>query len=78
MNSAPLMLRLTDLKNAKEDLDKNCVALYEASSGDGSLNDDGHCGKSSTLPNSALPHKECPDDDWEAIADRAREELLSP
>ncbi|CAL5369532.1 unnamed protein product [Camellia sinensis] len=62
MNSAPLMLRLTDLKNAKEDLDKNCVALYEASSGDGSLNDDGHCGKLSTLPDSALPHKECPDD----------------
>ncbi|CAL5380784.1 unnamed protein product [Camellia sinensis] len=76
MNSAPLMLRLVDLKNAKEDLGKNCVALYEASSGDGSLNDDGffltsngyrffcegHCGKSSTLPDSALPHKECPDD----------------
>ncbi|THF98814.1 hypothetical protein TEA_001746 [Camellia sinensis var. sinensis] len=56
MNSAPLMLRLADLKNAKEDLSKNCVALYEASSGDGSLNDD----------------------DWEAIADRAPEELLSP
>ncbi|KAL7174596.1 hypothetical protein ACSBR2_033774 [Camellia fascicularis] len=67
-----------DLKNAKEDLGKNCVALYEASSGDGSLNDDGHCGTSSTLPDSALPHKECPDDDWEAIADRAPEELLSP
>ncbi|KAI8028719.1 Cleavage stimulating factor 64 [Camellia lanceoleosa] len=29
-----------DLKNAKKDLGKNCVALYEASSGDGSLNDD--------------------------------------
>ncbi|CAL5428537.1 unnamed protein product [Camellia sinensis] len=67
-----------DLKNANEDLGKNCVALYEASSGDGPLNDDGHCGKSSTLPDSALPHKECPDDDWEAIADRAPEELLSP
>ncbi|KAL7160927.1 hypothetical protein ACSBR2_041553 [Camellia fascicularis] len=47
---------------SEEDLGKNCVALYKASSGDGSLNDDGHCGKSSTLPDSALPHKECPDD----------------
>ncbi|CAL5444871.1 unnamed protein product [Camellia sinensis] len=64
MNYAPLMLRLVDLKNAKEDLGKNCVALYEASSGDGSLNEDRHCGKSSTLPDSALPHKECPDDDY--------------
>ncbi|XP_028115950.1 uncharacterized protein LOC114313735 isoform X2 [Camellia sinensis] len=73
-----VVLKFRDLKNAKEDLSKNCVALYEASSGDGSLNDDGHCGKSSTLPDSTLPHKECPDDDWEAIADRAPEELLSP
>ncbi|CAL5422990.1 unnamed protein product [Camellia sinensis] len=73
MNSAPLMLRLADLKNAKEDLGKNCIALYEASSGDGSLNDDGHCGKSSTLPDSALPHKECPDDD--AMREELRQEL---
>ncbi|CAL5351711.1 unnamed protein product [Camellia sinensis] len=73
MNSAPLMLRLADLKNAKEDLGKNCIALYEAPSGDGSLNDDGHCGKSSTLPDSALPHKECPDDD--SMREELRQEL---
>ncbi|KAL7212160.1 hypothetical protein ACSBR2_014933 [Camellia fascicularis] len=64
-----VVLKFRDLKNAKEDLGKNCVALYEASSGDGSLNDDGHCGKSSTLPDSALPHKECPDDENEAVCD---------
>ncbi|KAI8525859.1 hypothetical protein RHMOL_Rhmol13G0263700 [Rhododendron molle] len=37
---------------------------------------EGNCGKSSTLPKDGVPCKECPDDDWEAIADRAPEELL--
>lgn len=42
------------------------------------LNEDGNDGKSSTLPEDGVPCNECPDDDWEAIADRSPEELLSP
>ncbi|XP_058196176.1 uncharacterized protein LOC131312446 isoform X1 [Rhododendron vialii] len=65
-----------DLKAAKKDLGKDRVALYDASASDVPLNEDGNCGKSSTLPEDGVPCKECPDDDWEAIADRAPEELL--
>ncbi|KAI7993243.1 putative protein NAP1 [Camellia lanceoleosa] len=43
---------IRDLKNAKKDLGKNCVALYEASSGDGSLNDDGKSTRSGDLSSS--------------------------
>ncbi|KAE9462006.1 hypothetical protein C3L33_06059, partial [Rhododendron williamsianum] len=64
-----------DLKAAK-DLGKDGIALYDASASDVPLNEDGNCGKSSTLPEDGVPCKECPDDDWETIADRAPEELL--
>lgn len=68
---------LRDRKTAK-DLGKNDVAPYDASACEGPLNEDGNDGKSSTLPKDGVPCNECPDDDWEAIADRAPEELLSP
>ncbi|XP_057484543.1 uncharacterized protein LOC130770914 isoform X3 [Actinidia eriantha] len=80
--SQKILSPLRDLK-IDEDSSENCSET---------LNDDGHCGasyrkecpedghpeRSSNLPNKASPHEEFPDDDWEAIADRPPEELLSP
>ncbi|KAL2536079.1 hypothetical protein Fot_17470 [Forsythia ovata] len=48
----------------------------EASTPDGIA--EGHCMGSLDLQNDGLPQESCGDDDWEAIADRAPDELLSP
>ncbi|CAI9781386.1 unnamed protein product [Fraxinus pennsylvanica] len=48
----------------------------EASTTDGIA--EGHCEDSLELKNDGLPQESSGDDDWEAIADRAPDELLSP
>ncbi|XP_052190507.1 uncharacterized protein LOC127800104 isoform X2 [Diospyros lotus] len=69
---------LRDLGTAKEDFGQNCTP-YEASACDGFPNDHGerHPEKSSVLPDNSLPREESLDNDWEAIADCAPEDLLS-
>ncbi|KAA8544355.1 hypothetical protein F0562_022377 [Nyssa sinensis] len=53
------------------------LRLISASTCNGS-SDYGYRGKSSELPVDNSPHEGRPDDDWEAIADCAPDELLSP
>ncbi|XP_059659662.1 uncharacterized protein LOC132306327 isoform X4 [Cornus florida] len=63
------------------------IAASRVSASNGSTDDEGtgcgfclegYIGKPSKMPPDDLPHESCSDDDWEAIAVRAPDELLPP
>ncbi|KAM7496996.1 hypothetical protein LguiA_021410 [Lonicera macranthoides] len=75
-NHSPSPSPQNELNNLKE-LDENWVSTGEVATSNGSA-EDGYLGKSSKLPDHGLPGEGSSDDDWEAIADRDPDELLSP
>ncbi|XP_059659669.1 uncharacterized protein LOC132306332 isoform X3 [Cornus florida] len=66
-----------DLKFSNKKSEEEGIAASRVSASNGST-DDGYRGKPSKMPADDLPHESCSDDDWEAIADRAPDELLPP